>query len=193
MKIILIHGFFDTGNIFKTLQKELESQGYACYSPSLKPKDARLGLTDLSAKLKSVIDENTKTNEPIVIIAYSMGTLVARYYLQELGGYTRTKAFFSISGPHQGTLTAYGYPWQGAKDMRPNSQFLAKLKSSEQRLHDLAIYTYRTPFDLMILPSSSSDLPMAINKKVPALGHRPMLTNKAVINDIVSHLKLLKT
>ena len=103
------------------MQKAFETKGYRCIVPSLTPNNASLGLELLSEQLKDFIDIETKgTNGPICLVGFSMGGLVARYYLQELGGYQIVSLFFSIAAPHQGSLMAYlsairceaNAPWQ---------------------------------------------------------------------------------
>ncbi len=188
MKVVLVHGIFDTGKIFSHLISKLEAKGHQCYAPDLKPNDAKLGIADLSEKLKNYIDKNIGIDEHIAIIGFSMGTIVSRYYLQQLEGYSRTYAFFSISGPHKGTLTAYFYPGKGVKDLRPNSQFLNELAKSESRISHIPLYSYRTPVDAMIIPSSSSNWPIASNLKFNAPLHNFMVSNRNVCEHITEQL-----
>lgn len=188
MKVILVHGIFDTGHIFKHMISKLEANEHECYAPNLKPSDARLGIADLSIKLKQYIDQKTGVEQPIAIIGFSMGCMVSRYYLQLLEGHTRTKAFFAISGPHNGTLTAYFYIGKGARDMRPHSSFLSDLAATESALENIDLYTYRTPFDAMIIPSKSSNWKIAKNIQTKSLVHSFMIRDRGVVSDIVSNL-----
>ena len=84
MKIILVHGIFDKGNIFKHMARKLEADGHECYAPNLKPADARLGITDLAEKLKDFIDQKLVDQKPIAIVGFSMGCLVSLHYIQHL-------------------------------------------------------------------------------------------------------------
>ncbi len=142
----------------------------------------------IAQKLAQEIQRKFGDTETIALIGFSMGCLISRYYLQELGGHQRTRLFFAISGPHAGSLLAHCYIGQGAVDMRPRSAFLQQLDATEHRLAAVALYAYRTPFDLMILPSSSSDWAAAENLKVHALAHPLMLSHKAVLTDIMEKL-----
>jgi triacylglycerol lipase len=188
MKIVLVHGIFDNGGLFKSMVRSLEQRGHECFAPSLHPSDARLGIADLAQKLAREIQHQFGDTEIIAIIGFSMGCLIARHYLQELEGYKRTRLFFAISGPHAGSLLAHCYVGQGAVDMRPHSKFLQRLAATEHRLTAVALYAYRTPFDLMILPSTSSEWPAAENLKIPALAHPLMLSHKAVLSHITKKL-----
>jgi triacylglycerol lipase len=190
MKIVLVHGLFDTGNIFRYLRGKLTAEGHECFCPDLKPANARTGIVNLAEKLQSYIDDTIPDQEPIGLIGFSMGCLVSRHYLQELAHGRTIKAFISISGPHAGSLAAYFYFGKGARDLRPNSEFLKGLLANPSCLADLQILkTYRTPYDLMILPSTSSELAQAQNKVVKALSHRWMLCNRQVCDDILFELR----
>lgn len=192
MKILLVHGIFDTGNIFTTLALQLRADGHECYAPDLTPSDARSGIIDLAEKLRNFVDQQIGKDHPIAIVGFSMGCLVSRYYLQHLGGHTNTQAFFAVSGPLHGTLTAYGYVGKGARDMRPNSAFLNKLDSGQEKLTGIHLYTYRTPFDLMIIPSKSSDWNIAKNIQTNALLHSYMVKDRVVCSDIATRLRQIK-
>jgi triacylglycerol lipase len=119
------------------------------------------------------------------MVGFSMGGLIARYYLQELEGARYFHQFFSISTPHHGSLLAFLSNNKGVKQMRPGSEFLCNLEQSTNRLSRLTCYSYWTPYDLMILPASSSVWKKAENIKVNVLCHPLMVRNQFVIADII--------
>lgn len=45
----------------------------------------------------------------VIIIAHSMGGLIARYYLEVLGGWEKCRALFTFGTPHRGSLNALDY------------------------------------------------------------------------------------
>jgi pimeloyl-ACP methyl ester carboxylesterase len=79
---------------------------------------------------------------PITIIAHSMGCLVARYYLERLGGKSRTGRAIFLGGPHSGTPFAFASLMSG-----PN---LLPMGLMNARLRDL-LATY--PSWYQILPT----------------------------------------
>ena len=188
MNIILVHGIFDDGKLFKHMVSFLKEAGHTCHAPSLKPADARNGIADLAQKLAKFINASICESEKFAIIGFSMGCLVSRYYLQELNGIDRCLAFHAISGPHEGSRLAHFYVSKGAVEMRPGSDFLQKLKAGESRLAKISLYAYRTPFDLMILPSTSSHWEAAQNHVTKAVAHRLMLRDRFVCNHIKQSL-----
>ena len=51
--------------------------------------------------------EQWNVAEPITIVAHSMGCLIARYYVERLGGKRRVERVVLIGGPHAGTPYAF--------------------------------------------------------------------------------------
>ena len=191
MNIVLVHGFISTGKIFFYIKKKLEAQGHKCFAPTLKPIDAKYGIDDLAAKLKDYIKNNSEIDSHFELVGFSMGGIICRYYLQELGGIKRVKKVFTISSPHHGSYMSYLYPGKGMKQLRPNNSFINMLIEKENLLDGLKIYSYRTPFDLMIIPNSSSVWDIATNKKFLSVMHSSMLINSKLVKEIIKELSLL--
>jgi triacylglycerol lipase len=184
IKVVLVHGFLDTGWVFRRMKLRLERQGAVCLVPRLRPNDGRGGLVALAENLKRDIDTAFGPSAKIRIVAFSMGGLVSRHYLQVLGGAGRCEKLFTISSPHHGTATARMYPSKGARDMRPGSAFLRRLHATEETLREVQLVSYRTPMDLMILPATSSVWPRALNLDFPVLLHPLMLSDEDVLSDV---------
>lgn len=188
-RVVLVHGFLETGVSFNVLRKRLEKRGIECYIPRLLHRDGRGGLENIAARLKEDIDAKFGTREPISIVAFSMGGLVSRYYLQNLGGAERCEYLITIASPHNGTAVARLYPSLGAEQMRPSSQFLADLHTSQGKLGEMPVVSYHTPLDLVILPADSSVWDRAENLSIPVLLHPLMLRSHCVLSDIERRLQ----
>jgi triacylglycerol lipase len=189
-RVVMVHGIFQTEwRCFGFLRRDLESRGVECLVPSLKPADGRKGLEVLARQLKREIDTRFGPKGRIVLVGFSMGGLVSRYYLQELGGAKRCDGFFTISTPHHGTAMAHLCYGEGAKQMRCDSPWLARLALTEDRLGRMPVVSYRTPADLIIIPSCSSDWARAENISVPCPLHPMMTASPKVRKDILSRLK----
>lgn len=188
MNIVLVHGFISTGKIFLLMRKRFEENGFKCFTPTLKPIDAKHGLEDLGKKLSDEINYYFGNDSEFSLVGFSMGGIICRYYLQELDGIDRVNQFITISTPHHGSYLAYLYPGKGMRQLRPNSLFLKNLESKESVLKQINNYSFRTPFDLMIIPSSSSVWNMAINKKYYSFIHAYMLFNPKIIKESIDLL-----
>lgn len=191
-KVVLVHGIFEDGSAFNSLRRRLETHGIQCHVPQLKPNDARDGIDKLAADLKTGIDAEFGTESHFAMVGFSMGGLISRHYLQNLGGAERCDAFITVSSPHHGTKMAYAYPGKGAQQMRPGSPFLKNLEETEHTLGDIPVISYRTPMDLIILPTDSSVWKRAENHSHPVLLHPLMLHSKPVLDDIEKHLLIEK-
>ncbi len=183
-RVVLIHGIFNSGYVFHAFRRRLESQGFECFAPSLKPRDGRDGIDDWAIKLKREIDSEFGEHTPIILVGFSMGGIVARYYLQKLGGYKRVSSLFTISSPHRGSYLAYFYLGKGTRQLRPNSEFLNELRLEEDKYDGIPVFSYWTPFDLMIIPATSSIWPIAENKRFYSVLHILMLFNRGLIDTI---------
>lgn len=187
-QVVLVHGFAERGSSYTWMKERLERRGIECLVPRMRPADGRGGLANLAAGLKRDIDRRFGDQSPIAVVAFSMGGIVSRYYLQELGGAARCDTLITISSPHHGTQLARCYPTQGAVEMRPGSRFLADLEATEHRLGDMALVSYRTPMDLIIVPPSSSIWDRAENIEYPVILHPLMLSSNKLISDIERRL-----
>lgn len=183
-RVVLVHGILEDGHAFHPLKNRLENHGIHCLVPKLKHNTGRGGLEKIAEGLKSDIEAEFGETERIAIVAFSMGGLVSRYYLQKLGGAARCEEFITISSPHHGTETARFFPTKGAEQMRPGSSFLKDLEETEGTLGDIPIVSYRTPMDLIILPTHSSVWARAENRSHKVALHPLMLHTKSVLDDI---------
>ena len=184
MNVAMAHGFLNTGRQFGPLCRKLEARGHTCLAPTLHPRDGRTGIPDLAEKFASLIDREVPEGAPLALVGFSMGALVARYYLQLLGGARPVKAFFSIAGPYRGSRNAYLYPGLGTRQMRPGSPLLRRLDETSDRLSAIAVFTYRTPFDLMIVPSTACQIPSAKNVTVWCPLHTLLPRDRRLIDEI---------
>jgi triacylglycerol lipase len=191
MNIVLVHGFLDTGRVFRRLSQRLTEAGHVCSAPTLRPTDGRFGLPDLAEKLARHIQTTIEPGEPTAIVGFSMGAIVARYYLQHLDGAKSARALFAISGPHRGAWTAYLYPGLGTRQMRPGSELLRSLDESAQVLNGLPVYCYWTPLDVMV-PARRSTLDFAVGRRVLAPLHSLMPRSRRVAEHIIAELDRLE-
>ena len=73
--------------------------------------------------------------------------------------------------------------------MRPDSGLLRDLNQDVTMLRRINFTSMWTPFDIMIVPSNSSQLPVGKEVKVNVLLHRQMVTDPQSINALVEELK----
>jgi triacylglycerol lipase len=187
--VMLVHGIWDTSDIFSEISPVLTQLGWSVYSLNLIPNDSSIGLDHLAKQLRDFIDQTLGASRPFDLIGFSMGGMVSRYYLQRLGGIERVQRFISIAAPNQGTLTAYALPLEGCLQMRPGSKFLEDLnRDAEAMLGRVNFTSIWTPFDGMIIPPQSSQMPVGKEVQLPILLHRWMVSDRRCLQAIADSL-----
>lgn len=188
--ILMVHGITDTGKVFKTMTSYLEKKGYKTYTIDLIPNIGTGDLRDLAQQVKEYIDEKFPPEEKIILLSFSMGGLVTRYYLQRLNGIEKVEQYISISAPNNGTNLGYTLPLKGILQMRPHSGFLRDLNRDVQAtLGKIQCLIIWTPFDTMIIPANSSLLGIGKEVSVPILVHKWMLKDERVFAEINNFLR----
>jgi len=182
--VLLVHGFLRTARSMKRMQRWLEQRGWKVSVLTLSPSDGSLSLTRLAEQIAAYIAENCPPDCRIDLIGYSMGGLVCRDYVQRLNGAARVDRLITISTPHHGTRLAYLSPRPGCREMRPASSFLNSLNHSIRSLERLDFTSIWTPFDLMILPASSSRIPVGRECKRWVMAHPLMIWQRSCFREI---------
>lgn len=132
--VVLIHGIFDTERVFRRMRSALHGQGFAVHPVNLTPNNGKAGLDRLAEQLAASVEAKFGLRQPIDIVGFSMGGLVARDFLQRLGGNKRVERLITIATPHNGTWTAFLLGNAGARQMRPGSPFLKDLNCDVEML-----------------------------------------------------------
>lgn len=187
--VLLIHGIFDTIRIFDRMSLYLKNLGWDVYSLNLVPNYGILGLDKLAKQVDDYISKTFPPNQPLDLIGFSMGGVISRYYVQRLGGIERVERFITISSPHNGTLTAYALNLAAPIQMRPQSVFLEDLNQDIALLEQINFTSIWTPYDAMILPARSSQMPLGRDIKIDVLLHAWMVSDEKVLTVIVEELK----
>ncbi len=186
--VLLVHGINDTGAVFNKMAFSLRQQGLSVHTVDLIPNNGSEVLEKLAQQVANYVNDTFATAQPLDIVGFSMGGIVSRYYIQRLGGINRVQRFITISSPHHGTIVAYGTWLAGALQMRPHSNFLNDLNSDVEMLKQLDFTSIWTPYDLMIIPTESSQLGIGKEITLPVLLHPLMLTDSRTLSIVVKIL-----
>jgi triacylglycerol lipase len=181
--VLLVHGIFDSGRAMQAVRRSLKRHGWsAVYTIDLQPNDASDPLEKLAQQLDGRVEELCRMEQVdhLDLVAFSMGGLVARYYLKHLGGLARVDHLVTISSPHHGTQLALLSSGAGAQQMRPGSEFLKELNDGDETPGPVRYTCIWTPLDLMIVPPDSSRLAGAHNVSLWSPAHPAMLWDRRV-------------
>jgi triacylglycerol lipase len=186
--VLLIHGISDTTAVFQRMSPYLSGLGWSVHSFNMIPNNGNLGLDKLAGQVADYVAKTFDPEQPLDIIGFSMGGIVSRYYIQRLGGIERVQRFISISAPNNGTLAGY-LSWRpGCVQMRTDSEFLRDLNRDAAMLGRLNLTVIWTPYDLMIVPPTSSQMSMGKELIVPVRLHSWMLTDERILKAVAAAL-----
>ena len=138
--VLLLHGFFQTRNVWEIMEDRLRHDGYGVLSFDLGGFLWNLNsrpILDLAQLVADKIEGVCQRYEldRFHIIGHSQGGLVARTYIQHLGGDQRVKSLVTLGTPHHGTPTAAlgavlmggGLVSRSPYQMLPGSRFMRRL------------------------------------------------------------------
>lgn len=186
--ILLVHGLMDTSYKMRKISSHLHNLGWQVWDIDLIPNNGDSKLEILAKQVADLVDRTFSPNQPIDLLGFSMGGLVSRYYLQRLGGLDRVQRFISISAPNNGTIAGYFSQRPGCMQMQPNSDFTQDLNRDVDRLKSLNFTCLWTPFDMIILPPSSSQLGIGTEISIPIVAHPLMVFDGRTLKAITHAL-----
>ena len=189
--IVLIHGLWNTSNIFKSLTRKLDLYPIDYFAPTLKHDFGMVSIIDLTKSLNQLIINKYGFDKEIDLLGFSMGGIICSYWLKYFEGNKRIKKFISVGSPHKGTLTAQmvpRFPLKGISEMKINSKLLKELYSSNDFLENVNCISFFTNWDLMVFPGWKAYLPKGNKYSLNIFKHKNLIKNEYALNEIVKKI-----
>lgn len=126
--ILLVHGIMDNRSVFTVFRRALRRRGFGsvhAVNYSLFTGDVRTAAHELRGHVERL--QELTGAEYVHIVGHSLGGMIARYYVQRLGGADVVDTLVTLGSPHTGTLSAYLMPTPLAAQLRPGSELLTEL------------------------------------------------------------------
>jgi len=126
--ILLVHGIMDNRSVFAVFRRSLRRRGFGrvhAVNYSLRTNDVRAAAHQLGKHVERV-REQTGSDE-VHIVGHSLGGVIARYYVQRMGGSASVGTLVTLGSPHGGTRAAHLLPTALARQLRPGSDLLTEL------------------------------------------------------------------
>jgi pimeloyl-ACP methyl ester carboxylesterase len=147
---------------------------------------SRLGVEHAAIGLKLYLKRHVKGGR-IDLIGHSMGGLVARTYIQLLGGARRVDHCVTLGSPHTGTYSAYWLPNRVGEELRPDSDILRKLAATFADSGKIKFCSIVGGSDNIVLPRASG--PYSTTLSIPDCGHFGLLVSKTVMSEVAKFLQ----
>ncbi|MFD3378712.1 MULTISPECIES: esterase/lipase family protein [unclassified Streptomyces] len=187
--VVLLHGFIDNRSVFVMLRRSLAQHGRQQieslnYSPLT--CDIRTAAELLGRHIEEIC-ERTGHHE-VDIVGHSLGGLIARYYVQRLGGDVRVRTLVTLGTPHSGTRVV---PLMNAhpivRQMRPGSAVLDELCRPAPHCRTRFV-SFWSDLDQLMDPLETAciehpDL-LVQNVRVSGIGHLALPVHPAVATGI---------
>lgn len=189
--LVLVHGLLDSPAVFNKLRQALGERRPHLLIPAL---PLRFGLTPIEQAAELLgghIQATFGMEQPIDLLGFSIGGVIARSWIQLLEGHQRTRRFISVGSPQQGTLTAQPWPgrvFKGIAGLKWGSGLLERLNSNLDTLHRIECHSFYSAIDLAVLPGWRAVLPIGARTKLPVATHPQLLRDQAAIWPLAQEL-----
>ncbi|MEA3191427.1 MAG: hypothetical protein QOD77_2009 [Thermoplasmata archaeon] len=166
--VLLVHGILGQRALYwNVFRHRLEHDGFVVEEVTF-PGYLLGDLRRAAEVLQEEVETMARTGHPEVdLVCHSAGGLVARHYVQQMGGDAHVRHVVMLGTPHRGTYFAYamGIPVGLAAQARPGSTVLASLDAAPWPKQVRAT-NFWSPVDGIVIPGERSFWQHADNVKV---------------------------
>jgi pimeloyl-ACP methyl ester carboxylesterase len=147
--VVLVHGYLGNRSALWPLAAYLRMRGIQQilayeYAGSGGIEQAALGL-------RLFLQERVRGGR-IDLVCHSLGGVVARVYLQQLGGARRVDRCITLGTPHRGTYNAYWVSSRIGRELRPDSPLLARLEATRAGAAGVRLASIVAGSDNIVIP-----------------------------------------
>jgi triacylglycerol lipase len=186
--VIFVHGFMALGPVFGPMREAVvAATGLPTFDFSYGPLDS---FEEVAARLAETIEHSVAKDTKVSLVGHSLGGLVARWYVCELGGAGRVDRIVTIATPHAGTRAARYAPAPIRGALAVGGAHLERLRQKASNGALLPLTAIIAEGDQLVVPiESAGDVPGAVVHRVPGVGHNESLFSPVVHALVVDALR----
>lgn len=172
--IFLIPGFFLPAFIWVDLRKDLSKEGWnRFYTMEHWPGFDDIREYAAEAKLHVERIKRETSSPQIEFIGHSMGGLIGRYMIKNLGGDKDIVHYVAFGTPQHGTVVAHLVNWviKSTEQMSRGSAFIKELNAGDETPGNVKYTMIRAEFDEISIPNDTAVLEGADNHFIPRAMH----------------------
>jgi len=193
-RILFLTGFqddsFDAFDKSKEIKRYLEQEGFEVYTSRYASGQPMTESLKVYAK---EVAEEVERIKPAIIIAHSMGGLIIRYLIEQMG--YQIEKLIMLETPNQGIprwpiKIGIMPDWQSVQDMRKDSDFIRKLnKDWQKRGKQITTRYFQIGGIYSVIFPDMFKLQGIPTKIFKTITHSELRSNKRSIGEIIKILK----
>lgn len=191
LPVLLVHGYACNSGYWRALSGRLRREGVSHLGIDLEPPGA--GIDEFVPQLQAGIERLCAAtgSARVIIVAHSMGGLVARAWQARSGAHPVAR-IITLGSPHGGTALAQFGPGRNAAQMRRGSAWLAELAAIEANLQrdgqENIVSSIYSVHDNIVAPQDSACLPGARNLAFGGIGHVALGRHPAILRCVLEEI-----
>ena len=187
--VVFIHGYICNRGLWNPWMRRLLKLDRAFVAVSLEPVFA--SIDDYIPQIERAVHRiETATGLAPVIVAHSMGGLVARAWLRSRAAHKRSDGtdeaarLITIGTPHRGTWLAGAAMAANARQMRMDSAWMTALAAREPPTLPGLITSWWSECDQIVYPPPTAVFPGSEAKQLRGVGHIALTAREEIWNEI---------
>ena len=186
--VLLVHGILCNGGIWDPLHHRLSAAGWNRVERiDLQPPWA--DIETLAVRLVQTLQAMHRSSggQRIVVVAHSMGGLVARAALRA-GGQSLIARIITLGTPHHGTAIACHLPFAPTRQMCPDSPWLRDLNAEQEGRLPVPVTCLYSQDDTLVVPPGHAVLQGARRVRLERLGHLQLASSPRALAQVLEEL-----
>jgi pimeloyl-ACP methyl ester carboxylesterase len=179
--LLLVHGFACNSGVWHWLTPALRATGYG----PIRAVDLETLAADLDSLARALARELTEFhraqgNEPVTVLAHSMGGIVCRAALREVEP-RMMRRLVTLATPHHGTRIARLLDQPPVAQMRMDSAWLSLLNAQQEGRLAVPMTCVYCPDDELVAPARSAEFAGARPLPLAGCGHFGLLVSRRAV------------
>jgi pimeloyl-ACP methyl ester carboxylesterase len=184
--VILVHGFCASAGVFRPLRARLERETRARVATFTHAPGA--GIRRIARNLEALV-RRIPTGTQITVVGHSLGGVVARWYVQEMGGHARVHRTISLGSPFGGVAVPR---YLVGADLHEQSALLKRIRDRAAEF-DVSHTSIVAARDQLVIGERTACLGVGDVVVLPGRGHNSLLFDAEVAEMVIERVRAVAT